>query len=243
MDSSIYIALSKQLAQFQDMELTSNNIANVNTPGYNAQKLVFSQYLSANGKTGQKDAYADTPYGYRDTSGGALQTTGNQLDVAIKGDNSYFQIETPLGTRYTKSGAFQVNSDGTLVTVDGYPVLGSDNSQISLPTTAKNVVINASGQITVDGLAVGALGVAEFANPQAMTRFGNSLYAATETPQQSLSARVVQGAIEASNVNSVSELVRVMDISRSVGATSKFIETMYDLERKASTTLSRSKQA
>lgn len=242
MDSSIYIVLSKQMAQFQDMELTSNNIANVNTPGYNAQKMVFSQYLSDTGKMGVKDAYADTPYSYRDTSGGALQTTGNQLDVAIKGD-AYFAVETPLGTRYTKSGAFQVDAQGTLVTVDGYPVLGNDNGQISLPTTAKTVNINGAGAIIVDGALAGQLGMAEFSNPQGMVRYGNSMYGSAETPQQSVSARAVQGAIESSNVNSVTELVRVMDISRSVTNTSKFIETMYDLERKASTTLSKPKQA
>ena len=242
MDSSIYIALSKQMAQFQDMEITANNIANVNTPGYSAQKLVFSQFLSDSGKVGSKDSYADTPFSYRDTTGGALKPTGNPLDMAIKGD-AYFAVETPLGTRYTKSGSFQIDSQGMLVTVDGYPVLGSDNAQITLPTTGKSVLINGAGQITVDGTQAGQLGMMAFTNQQGMTRYGNSLYGSTETPQASLTARAVQGAIETSNVNSVSELVRVMDISRSVTNTSKFIETMYDLERKASTTLSKSKQS
>lgn len=242
MDSSIYIVLSKQMAQFQDMEMTSNNIANVNTPGYRAQKMIFSQYLSDAGKFGQKDAYADTPSSYRDLTSGALKNTGNPLDLAIKGD-AYFQVETPLGTRYTKSGGFQVNGQGLLVNVDGYPVLGNDGAQITLPPTARNIVINGAGFVTVDGLTVGQLGVMEFANQQAMTRMGNSLYASDEAPQASATARVVQGAIEGSNVNSVSELVRVMEISRSVSSTAKFIESMYDLERKASTSLSRAKPA
>ncbi len=242
MDSSVYIVLSRQLAQFQDMEMTSNNIANANTTGYNAQKLVFAQYLSENGKTGQKDAYADAPYSYRDTTAGALQNTGNPLDLAISG-NGYFQVETPLGTRYTKAGAFQVDAQGTLVNVNGYPVLGNDNSQISLPTTARNIVINGLGQISVDGLAVGQVGVVEFENEQGLSRLGNSLYSASETPKPTQTARVVQGAVQASNVNGVTELVRVMEISRSFGASSKFIESMYDLERKTSSTLTRSKNA
>jgi flagellar basal-body rod protein FlgF len=242
MDNSIYIALSRQIVQFQDMETTANNIANANTPGYNAQKMVFSQHLVDNGKTGEKDAYADAPYSYRDTSNGATQLTGNPLDLAINGPG-YFMVETPLGNRYTKAGAFQIDPQGTLINTNGYPVLGNDNSQIAIPLGARTIEINALGQITADGQTVGQVGVVEFANEQALTRFGNSLYGAEETPQPAQTARVVQGAIEASNVNGVTELVRVMQLSRSFGSTSKFIETMYDLERKVSATMSRSKSA
>jgi flagellar basal-body rod protein FlgF len=242
MDSSVYIVLSRQLAQFRDMEISANNIANTNTPGYSAQKLVFSQYMVDNGKTGKKDAYADAAYDYRDTTGGAIQNTGNPLDLAISG-KGYFQVETPLGTRYTKSGSFQVSSEGTLVNVNGYPVLGNDNSQISIPLGSRTIEINALGQIKANGQTAGQVGVVEFQNEQALNRRGNSLYEAAETPQPAQTARVLQGAIEASNVNGVTELVRVMELSRSFASSSKFIETIYDLERKTSSTLSRSKQS
>lgn len=242
MDSSVYIVLSKQLAQFQNMELTANNIANVNTPGYAAQKLVFNQFLIDNGKSGGKDAYADAPKAYRDTTGGALQMTGNQLDMAISG-KGYFMVESPLGVRYTRAGNFQMDSQGMLTDVNGYPVLGNDNSPISLPTTARTIVVNGAGQITVDGQAAGQVGVVEFNDPQTLTRFGNSLYGSSETPTPAIASRVTQGALEGSNVNGVTELVRVMELSRSFGASSKFIEGIYDLERKTSSTFTQRKQA
>lgn len=238
MDSSIYIAVSRQLAQFRDVEITANNIANASTPGYNAQKLVFTQYMVDNGEFSKKDAYADAPYGYRDTSTGAMQITNNPLDLAIKG-NGYFQVETPLGVRYTKSGNFQIDSQGMMITADGYPVLGADGSTILLPQNAKNIEITALGQIKVDGQASGQVGMVEFANEQAMVKVGNSFYTSKETPQAADSARMIQGAIENSNVNGVTELVRMMQLTRSFSSTSKFIEAVYDLERKTSSTFTK----
>ena len=242
MDSSIYIALSRQVAQFEDMTMTSNNIANLNTPGFNAQKLTFSQYLVDNGQTGKKDAYANTPNSFRDTTTGSISATGNPLDLAISGPG-YFSVETPLGKRYTKAGNFQLNATGIIVNSSGYPVLGADGGQITIPPTTKKIEINGAGQVLADGRGVGQIGVSEFTNQQAMTRLGNSLYDAQEAPQPALTSRVAQGALEQSNVNGVTELVKVMGISRDVANTAKFIETMYDLERRTSTTLATRKQA
>lgn len=236
MDNSIYITLSRQMALFRDMEVTSNNIANVDTPGYKAEKLMFSEHLQKDAK--QKDSYATDPLSYRDTSNGPMKMTGNPFDLAING-NAYFQVQTPLGVRYTRAGNFQVDSEGTLMTTDGYQVLGADGGQITVPQTARNIIINGGGQISADGEEVGQVGMMEFTNEQDLTRLGNSLYSAKETPLPSESARIVQGALEGSNVQSVTELVRVMDLSRSVGNTSKFIEVMYDLERKVGSVYSR----
>lgn len=244
MDNSIYITLSRQMAVFRDMEVTANNIANVDTPGFKAEKLMFSEYLVDDEK--RKNSFANDPISYRDTSGGAMKMTGNPFDLAING-NAYFQVQTPLGTRYTRAGNFQLDSEGTLVTNNGYPVLGSDGGQILIPQNGRDVKINAMGQINVDGEEVGQVGLMQFENEQAMTRLGNNLYTSSETPQPVVpdivlgtatplsTARAVQGALEGSNVSAVNEMVRVMNLSRSVANTAKFIETMYDLERKVGT--------
>ncbi|MES2983706.1 MAG: flagellar basal-body rod protein FlgF [Pseudomonadota bacterium] len=231
MDNSIYITLSRQNALFRDLEVSSGNIANAATPGYNAQKLLFSDYLVKDNKT--KDAYANDISTYRDTAKGPLKMTDNPLDAAIQG-TGYFQVETPSGTRYTKTGNFQVDAEGTLMTAQGYPVLGNDAGRITIPDTARRVTINGTGQITADGTDIGQLGVVEFKNEQAMKRAGDTLYSAQEQPTPSDTSRVVQGALEGSNVNAVAELVRVQEISRSVSSTAKFIESMYDLQRKVS---------
>src|SRR5688572_14196019 len=105
MDNSIYIALSRQLALFRDMNMTANNIANANTTGYQAQKIVFSEYLKQdinNGERNDMSLTSDAKY-WRNTAQGGMQVTGRPFDVAING-NGFFMVETPLGTRYTRAG-------------------------------------------------------------------------------------------------------------------------------------------
>lgn len=231
MDNGIYISLSRQMALFRDLEVSANNLANATTPGYNTQKLVFSDYLAKDQK--RKDAYANDVSTYRDTAKGSLRMTNNPLDVAVTGPG-YFIVETPFGERYTKAGNFQINAEGTLMNTQGYPVLGNDGGRIVLPENANRVEINGLGQVLVDGNDIGQIGLAEFADEQKMERMGDTLYRAKEEPLPADNSRVVQGAIENSNVSAVSELIRVQEVSRSVGSTSKFIETMYDLQRKVS---------
>jgi flagellar basal-body rod protein FlgF len=240
MDNGIYIALSRQTALFRNMEITSNNIANVNTPGFNAQRLVFSDFLVKNGQ--RKDAYANDPSTYRDTSTGSVNMTGNTFDLAINGPG-YFQVQTNAGRRYTKAGNFSLDASGTLINASGYPVLGADGGQIIIPSNVKNVSINGAGQVTGDGEQLAEIGMVEFQDQQRMTRQGNTLYDSKETPQPAEKSRMVQGGIESSNISPVSEMVKVMEISRTVGNTAKFVETMYDLERKTASTYTHNQTA
>jgi flagellar basal-body rod protein FlgF len=240
MNNAAYIGLSQQIMLFRDMDATANNIANLNTPGYSAEKLRFSEYLVPDGKG--KSAYASDPVSYRDTTPGSFKTTRNPFDLAING-HAYFQLQTPLGTRYTRAGNFQINDQGTLVNIDGYAVLGADGGEITVPQNAKMVIVNGAGQITADGEDIGQVGMMEFSGEQNLKRLGNSLYSSEETPQPSETARMVQGALEQSNVSGVSELTRVMALSRSVADSAKFIETMYDLQRKTSQVFTHNGQA
>ena len=236
MDNGIYISLSRQMALFRDLEVSANNLANATTAGYNSQKLVFSDYLAKDQK--RKDAYANDVSTYRDTAKGSLRMTNNAFDVAVTGPG-YFIVETPYGQRYTKSGNFQIDAEGTLMNTQGYPVLGNDGGRIIVPENTNRVVINGSGQISADGNDIGQIGLAEFEDEQKMERMGDTLYRAKEEPLPADNSRVVQGALENSNVSAVSELIRVQEVSRSVGSTAKFIETMYDLQRKVASVYAR----
>lgn len=245
MDNSIYVTLSRQLTLFRDMDATSNNIANVNTVGYNSEKLAFDDYLvegDIDGNLGQKIAYTRDPISYRDTNNGPLKTTGNPLDLAVSGPG-YFIVDTPLGQRYTKAGNFMIDGQGTLVTPQGYPVLSAAGDVIAFPDDTTDIQINDQGIITANGDEVGQVGVAEFTNEQAMKRLGNNLYSSDEAPLDQQTARVVQGALEQSNVQGVSELVRVVQLQRSVASTAKFVEVMYDLQRKVTNTYAKAQQA
>lgn len=240
MDNSIYIALSYQLTRFRDLEVTANNIANMNTPGYSGEKLSFSEHLERDVE--EQNSYVNDPISYRDTTRGPFRTTENPLDLAISG-NAYFQVQTPLGIRYTKAGNFQINEAGNIVTAEGHAVLGAGGGEITLPANTTTIVINGAGEVSADGEIAGQIGMMEFANEQAMKRAGSTLFTAEETPQPSITARMVQGAIESSNVSGVTELTRIIELQRSVTSSARFIETMYDLQRRASQVYTRNAQA
>ncbi len=236
MDNSIYIALSRQMGLFKDLNVTANNIANVNTAGYQAEKLMFTDYLVDDGNH-HKMAFTQDISSYRDVNPGSMNVTGNALDVAIRG-NGYFMVQTPQGERYTRAGNFQMDGEGVLITSEGYPVLDAGGQEIQFDDTDREVRIMQSGAVVVDGEERAILGVVKFAKDQELQREGSTLYSSKTPPQpaEAEDMQVLHGVVENSNVQPVLELVRLTELSRSTGNTAKFIEAMYDLERKSSST-------
>ncbi len=237
MDNSAYIALSRQLTLFKDMSVTANNLANANTTGFNAEHIMFDSYLTKDNNSGDRNkmAFANDVSTYRDTRTGAMNVTGNDLDVAIQG-NGYFSVQTPLGTRYTRAGNFHMDATGAVITADGYGLLDNGGQPIVLPENTKSVVIGEGGNMKVNGEDFATIGVSRFDNEQVLERLNGKLFKTDATPQPATDARVVQGMLENSNVQPVVELTHMIDVSRSVENTSKFIEAIYELERKAATT-------
>jgi flagellar basal-body rod protein FlgF len=214
------------------MDVTANNIANVNTTGYNAEKIMFTDYLVDDGNR-HKMAFAQDISSYRDTSPGGLQHTGNALDVAIQG-RGYFAVDTPYGERFTRAGSFQIDPNGILTTVEGYPVLAEGGAQVEFTPADREIKVLALGQIVVDGQERANLKVVSFENEQEMVQTGENLYKtdAAQLPPQNVT--IVHGALESSNVKPVKEMVELTRLSRSTSSTAKYIEVMYDLQRKAS---------
>ncbi len=240
MDNSVYIALSRQLAEFRDMAATANNIANTNTTGYDSEHIMFRTYLTKDNNLGDKNkmAFAHDVASYMKTEQGTMQVTGNQLDMAIQG-NGYFIVETPLGTRYTRAGNFQIAADGTLVTTEGYPVLSDGQQRIVLPQDTVSVEVGELGNLKVNGGDFGIIGIAQFANQQLLERMGGNMFKSNVPPVvPAQDIRVLQGTLEGSNVKPILEMTHMLDVSRSVESTAKFIEVIYDLERKTSNTWS-----
>lgn len=237
MENNVYIMLSRQLALFRDMEVTANNIANANTTGYNAERITFTSYLQKDINKSQPNpmAFAHDIASYRDTRQGPLKSTGNALDMAISG-KAYFAVETPMGTRYTRAGNFQLDATGILTTAEGYPVLDANNQRITFPEDTVTIEVGEAGNIKVNDEEFANLGVFEFDNDLLLERTSSSLYKSEITPLPSESARVMQGALENSNIEPVKEMTHMIDVSRSVGSTAKFIEVIYDLQRKTANT-------
>lgn len=236
MDNGIYIALSRQLALFRDMAVTTNNISNANTNGFQAEKIIFSALLKKDNNLGDRNnmSFANDVASYRYVQEGARHVTGNALDVALQGNNSYFMVETPLGKRYTRSGAFSMDAEGTLITAHGHPVLDTSGQHIEFPADTQEIVIGSAGNIQVNGEDFGSIGVALFENPQLLTQTAGGLYSSEIDPAigNEDNVRMTQGTLENSNVQPVIELTHMIDVSRDVASTAKYIETLYDLQRK-----------
>lgn len=230
MDNAIYIALSKQAAQFRQMAVISNNLANMNTTGFNRELMVFDDYLVPDAAR-RKSAFANDIATWRDTKQGSLVTTGNVLDMAIEGD-SYFVVDTPQGERYTKAGNFQINPDGILVTQEGYTVQGEGGAPIQFQEEDNNIEVIEEGFILADGEERGQLRLVQFPDSQLLERAGSNLYSSTVPAQVAENTRVLQGVYEGSNVEPVSEITNMIMTSRRVGSTSEMIEGVYDMQRK-----------
>ena len=245
MQNTFYVSLSRQVALRREMEVIANNMANMTTTGFKGSRPMFADYLAGVGEAVSVDptsngkvAYVQVTGVQRDTSQGTMQATGNATDVALEGAG-FFVVETDNGPRYTRNGHFAINTEGNLATVDGQTLLGEGDRPISIPRTGGAPIIGTDGSVTVDGAVAGRLRVVEFTNLQALVAEGGSLYAsaAGNDPSPATATKVAQGMIEASNVQPIGEMTRMIEVSRSYQSLQSIISTQNDLQRSAIQTL------
>ncbi len=221
MNNGLYAACAGLLARTQALDVTANNLANVNTGGYKAQVPRFASLLAgsqtatlSNASLGAANEFGVMGESRLDLQQGPIEHTGNDLDFAIQGDG-YFALQNPLGSRlYTRNGAFHVNRQGQLTTSDGSMVLGAQGP-ILLPPG--KVAVSAGGTISVDGAVAGQLQVVNFASGSEMTPEGAATFSAPAGAERPVEAvDVVQGALEGSNVNAVSAAVGLVALQRNM---------------------------
>lgn len=236
MENAQLISLSRQIALERQIEVVANNIANVNTTGFKAEQILFAEYLMPVARD-RDFAWPDQPLSFtqdwgtmHDLTGGALVQTGNPLDVALQGEG-FLTVMTPGGERWTKAGALQIDAGGTLVNLDGYPVL-ADGSEVQFDPEETDVTIAADGTISTGAGAKGRLQIVEFANPQELTREGGNLFAGG-TPIPATETRVAQGFIERSNVSGVSEMSEMIRVSRSYQSLASLMQRQDEIRRSA----------
>ena len=242
MEISYSLALSRQLALQHKLEITANNIANVNTTGFKAGSLLVRSE-AVEPESNKNHVENDRPWkmaydwsGLRDYRQGGLKTTSSPLDIAISGDG-FLTINTPGGPRYSRGGSFSLNDQGEVVDANGNQLQG-DGSAISIPNNAKEINIGSDGTLSVDGQIQGKIQIVNFNNPQSLQAEGNNLYnGGDQTPQPVDNPKLVQGAIEQSNVNSVFEMTDMIDISRQYAATQNMMQKMNDREQNAIRTI------
>ena len=244
------IAATGMIAQQRNVEVVSNNLANMNTTAYMRRRTEFHDLLYQNiVRVGSTSSEAGTivPSGaqlglgvklaavYRIHEQGSLSATDNTFDMAIQG-NGFFQITRPSGeTAYTRDGTFQLNANGQIVTHDGFTLLPG----ITVPNNAVDVTINSSGQVLVkiEGQVtlqnVGQIQVAVFPNDSGLEAVGGNLLlqtpasgsAVTGNPAVSGFGSILQGFLETSNVNAVEEIANLISAQRAYEMNSKVIQT------------------
>jgi len=242
MDNSSYVAPSRQMTLERQMAVVAGNIANMNTPGYKAEHMLFETVLERAGQPGRVAFVQDVGL-IRDLGAGALETTGNPLDLALEGEG-YFTLEGPAGNRYSRAGSFHLNPDREIVHTSGAPLLAEGGGRLLVPQEARDIRIDADGLVTASGIGaeaerieIGQIQIAGFADDQAMTQVAGGLFITDQEPQRPEETAVLQGYLEASNVNAIVEMTRMMEISRSYASTQRMLETEHERMRSSIQTL------
>jgi flagellar basal-body rod protein FlgF len=212
MDQPGYIILSRLSAQLRATQVLANNIANADTPGYRAERPIFATHLNPmRDEAGSLGiAYSLDRATWRDLQQGPLATTGNPLDVALRGEG-YFVVETPRGERYTRAGRFTLNEEGRLTDSDGHALLDTRGAPMAFAPGDSRIEIQGDGTIRTENGVVGRLRVVRFEDPQRLRPEGNRLFAADEPAEDVARPQLVQGAVEGSNVSAISEITRLTE--------------------------------
>jgi flagellar basal-body rod protein FlgF len=228
MDSTSSIILSKLTAQQRAMDVTAGNIANASTPGYRAERVVFTDWLSprqnATAPKGDRNvAFTQDRATYREQAEGTLTQTGNPLDIAISG-SGYFTVQTANGTRLTRAGRFSLQADGTIADAAGNALLDTNNQPLKVGPTDTNLTVTADGGMSSQNGPIGKIAIVAPADPNRMTAEGGRLFKAGGPTTPVTVPKLIQGTVEDSNVQPISELVRMMDTERNFQFATQFID-------------------
>ena len=237
MDLNSSIAASRLIAQQRAMDVTANNLANANTPGFKLQRVQFADWISRQTgadvpRGGAAVAYTQDRATWRDQREGALSHTGNSFDLALTGDG-YFTVGTDRGTRLTRDGRFGPLPDGTLATSTGDKVLDTNGQPIQIPPTATQISIAGDGTISGSAGLIGKIGVVQPVDPTKLQAEGGTLLNAPGGTTPVAAPGVLQGTLEESNIQPVLEVTRMMNDAREFQFLSQFIQAENDRQQGA----------
>ncbi|MBU4436567.1 MAG: flagellar basal-body rod protein FlgF [Alphaproteobacteria bacterium] len=237
MDNALYVGLSRQMTLRRELDIVANNIANANTTGFKTEDLMVRTEAAKPAKTigGSNPVKFVLDDGVtRDFTQGAMTKTGGDFDVAIEG-KGFFKIQTAGGERYTRDGRFTTNPEGKLVTQLGAPVLDEGGSEILIDPKQGPVTIGTDGIVSQGALSVGKIGVVRPDDLSSLSKDGDNLYRNTSntTLQPAPDAVVHQGMLEASNVQSVVQITKLIEVQRAYESMAKMMDNTAELTRSA----------
>lgn len=228
-NNSSYIALSNHVAQRTKLEVSANNIANVNTIGYEADGVVFRN-VDLKQSSSRSNSFVYTDGTYMSESSGPIKMTHRPLDMAIAG-YGYFKILTPKGERYSLNGAVFLNREYVLVNIDGLPFASRGGTQITLPADTVDVRVAEDATIYADGDEIDIFGIFSFVEPNGLVKEGNNLYSSKVRDILLDEYTIISGALRGSNVNSAKSMTEMIELQRSAAMTNNLLSNVADLEK------------
>lgn len=236
--NSLYILSSRMLNQRQELEVIANNVANANTSGFKKMEMDYRAQLARKDGAEVGNFSMKRPLAI-DYAVGGITRTGAPLDIALLGEG-FFAVEVaPNQVEYTRNGSFQLDVEGNLITQEGYPVLDANNAAINIPVDGGQIRITQDGTIANENGVVNALGVFSFAQPERLVNTGGSRFKAAEAPVPVFTPKIMQGALEDSNVNSIQETVKMTELVRAYQSATRLIRSLEDVESQAIRDISR----
>ena len=213
MDNPGYIALTRQSGLMREMQAVAHNMANMSTTGYRRESVLFTEFVRR--MEGGAPSLSMAAANARHTSGtqGALEATGGPFDLAIEGEG-FFLVDTPQGDRLTRAGSFRPNLAGELVNPDGHLVLDAGGAPIFVPPDARGIGVAADGTVSADGLPVAQIAVVRPVDPLTLRREAGTLMVVDGPFEPVFEPAVLQGFLEASNVDAIAEMARMMEVTR-----------------------------
>lgn len=239
MDNAVYVGLSRQMLLRRELDIVANNIANADTTAFKVESLMAKAEPKAPAVTqgGPRPVKFVVDAGVaRDFGQGALRRTDSPFDVAIEG-NAFFTIGGPAGPRYTRDGHFRTDDTGNLVTQAGEPVMGEGGPIIVDPKKGQ-VTIAPDGTVSqlFEGVTetIGKISVVRFEDRSALEKDGDNLYRNTSNlqPQPAPEVRLRQGMLESSNVRTITQITRMMEVTRAYEQMTNIVQSESDLARR-----------
>lgn len=237
MDNALYVGLSRQMTLRREMDIVANNIANIDTTGFKVESLMVETEPKAPAHT----AGAPRPVKFvidrsvgRDFRQGTLRQTGGDFDLGVQGEG-FFRVRTPDGEQFTRDGRFHMNDAGALVTEDNNPLLDEGGGEIVIDPKMGEVTIGKDGTVSQGDQLLGKIGLSKFAELSVLEKVGDNRYRNTSNaqPQPAIESMIHQGMLEGSNVKPITEITKMIEVTRAYESMAKMMDANSELSRRS----------
>jgi flagellar basal-body rod protein FlgF len=238
MDNAIYATLTRQSGLMREMQAVANNIANVSTNGFRKEGVIFSEHVAALAGAEPPLSMATALGRIVNQAQGPLAQTGGTFDFAVEGEG-YFLVDTPQGQQLTRAGSFTPSPEGELLSLEGFRLLDAGGAPVFVPADARGVTLAQDGTLAAEGRPLAEIGLFLPADPQGLVHVGGTRFAAEAGVVPVAGGVVMQGFLEESNVDPVSEIARMIEVQRAYEMGQAFLDREDERIRGVISTLSR----